>query len=149
LTCQRKVRQLLRRNYLLSERRERTPFPSLQLARRSGSATDYLGNPLPTKQGTRASGSAQVRPQASAPGRIRTRDPLLRSHFRAVAGRRLMSPYVPSSCMNRPAVSPYVARHLSLVAPRLAPRNLVNLANVRMLENSVEYELLVSPGPRA
>jgi hypothetical protein len=60
-----------------------------------------------------------------------------------------MSLYVPSSCMNRPAVSPYVARHLSPVAPRLAPRNLVDLANVRVLENGVEYELLLSSGPGA
>ena len=48
-----------------------------------------------------------------------------------------MSPHVPSSCMNRLAVSPGVARYLSPVAPRLAPRNLVNLANVRMVENNV------------
>ena len=33
----------------------------------------------------------------SAPDRIRTRDPLLRSHIRTVAGRRPASPYEPSS----------------------------------------------------
>jgi hypothetical protein len=58
-----------------------------------------------------------------------------------------MSPYVPLSCMNRLAVSPYVAQYLSPLAPRLAPRNLVNLANVRISENSVECELLLLLGP--
>jgi hypothetical protein len=91
-------------------------------------------------------GAMQV---VGAPGRIRTRDPLLRSHFRAVAGRRLVSPNVPSSCMNRLALSPYVARYFSPVAPRLAPRNLVNIANVRIHENSVEYDRLLSLGPGA
>ena len=43
-----------------------------------GSAAVYLGNRPSIKQPTRASGAVQVKPQFSAPGRIRTRDPLLR-----------------------------------------------------------------------
>jgi len=56
-----------------------------------------------------------------------------------------MSPHMPLSCINRLAVSPYVARCLFPLAPRLAPRNLVNIANVRIHENSVEHELLLPP----
>jgi hypothetical protein len=53
----------------------------------------------------------------SAPGRIRTRDPLLRRHIRTVAGRRLASPYEASSWTNHPGVSPCVAGRLPPVAP--------------------------------
>jgi hypothetical protein len=82
--------------------------------------------------------AAQVKPLVSAPGRIRTRDPLLRRHIRIVAERRLMSLYAPSSCVNGPGVSPYVGRRLPRMAPRLAPRNLVTFANVRMNESSID-----------
>ena len=41
-----------------------------------------------------------------------------------------------------PGVSPCVARRLALVAPRLAPLDLVTFANVRMSENSVDHVLL-------
>jgi hypothetical protein len=39
--------------------------------------------------------------------------------------------------MNRPSVSPCVAPHLPLMAPCLAPRNLVLIARVRMYEYEV------------
>jgi hypothetical protein len=67
---------------------------------------------------------------------------LLRRHFRSVARCRPVSPYRASSCTNRPGVSLCFARRLPPVAPRLAPRNLVIFANVRMSENSVDHALL-------
>ena len=72
-----------------------------------------------------------------APGRIRTRDPLLRRHIVTVAQCRLTSPYGAFSCSDGSLMSPYVAQSLSLLAPRLAPRDLVASANVRIGENSV------------
>ena len=77
---------------------------------------------------------------AGAPGRIRTRDPLLRRHIRTVAGHRLASPYETSSWTNHPGVSPCVARHLPPVAPLLAPRDLATLAHVRV-NSGAEYHL--------
>ena len=74
----------------------------------------------------------------SAPGRIRTRDPLLRRHISTVAGRRLMSPYEAFSCSDCSWKSPGVAQSLALLAPRLALRNLVAFANVRESENSID-----------
>ena len=73
---------------------------------------------------------------------IRTRDPLLRRHIRTVAGRRLASPYEPSSSSYCRWPSAGVARRLSALAPLLAPRNLVAFANVRMVENNVALLLL-------
>ena len=80
--------------------------------------------------------------QVSAPGRIRTRDPLLGRHLRMVAARRLTSLYEASNCTNHMGVSPCVARRLAPVAPRLAPQDLVIFANARMSENSVDHALL-------
>src|SRR6266568_2452698 len=56
-----------------------------------------------------------------APGRIRTCDPLLRRHLQGVAGRRLGPPDVPSSWIYGRWPRLGVARHLWLVAPRVAP----------------------------
>jgi hypothetical protein len=60
-----------------------------------------------------------------APGRIRTRDPLLRRYIRRVAGRRLLSPYELSSSGYYRWPSEGVVRSLPPLAPRLAPRNLL------------------------
>jgi hypothetical protein len=73
-----------------------------------------------------------------APGRIRTRDPLLRRHIRTVSQRRLTSPYGAFSCSGCSWKSLGVAESLSLVAPHLAPRDLVFFANVRASENSID-----------
>ena len=75
--------------------------------------------------------------QTGAPGRIRTRDPLLRRHIRAVAGRRLSSLYEPSNSSYCRWPSDGVARRRSPLAPQLAPSNLVAFANVRIVENNV------------
>ena len=74
----------------------------------------------------------------SAPGRIRTRDPLLRRHVRTVAGRRLASLYEPSSGYYCRWTSEDIARCLSPLAPLLAPQNILAFANVRIDENSVD-----------
>jgi hypothetical protein len=57
----------------------------------------------------------------SAPGRIRTRDPLLRRHLPGVAGGRLESLYVAISCIDRGWAWLEVALELSPLAPFLAP----------------------------
>ena len=70
-----------------------------------------------------------------APGRIRTRDPLLRRYRWSVAGRRLASLYEPVTSSYCRRLSEGVARRLSLLVHLLAPRNLVSFANVRIDEN--------------
>src|SRR5262244_2585402 len=67
------------------------------------------------------------RSMAGAPGRIRTRDPLLRRHTWTVARRRHMSPDVPFSCTDTGWTWPGVAQYLSPLAPRLAPREPASL----------------------
>ena len=64
-----------------------------------------------------------------APGRIRTRDPLLRRQRRSVAGCRLVSPCKPlsSTCCRWPSED--VAQRLPALAPPLAPRNLFALVD--------------------
>jgi hypothetical protein len=47
--------------------------------------------------GQRSNVGTDLRFWYGAPGRIRTRDPLLRRHIRTVAGRRPASPYEPSN----------------------------------------------------
>jgi hypothetical protein len=69
----------------------------------------------------------------SAPSRIRTCDLLLRRHFRHVAERCCVGPDIPSSCIDSGWEWPGVAQHLPLLAPQLAPHDLVSLAKVRML----------------
>ena len=56
-----------------------------------------------------------------APGRIRTRDPLLRRHLPGVAGGRLESFYMAISCIDRGWAWLEVALELSPLAPFLAP----------------------------
>jgi hypothetical protein len=73
-----------------------------------------------------------------APGRIRIRDPLLRRYVKSVAGRRLASPCKPSSSDYCRWPSEGVAQRLPALAPRLAPRNLLAFANVRMGECIVD-----------
>jgi hypothetical protein len=70
-----------------------------------------------------ASGTeAQVKyHEPGAPGRIRTRDPLLRRRLSGVAGRRLESFYVAISCIDRGWAWLDVALRLSQLAPFLAP----------------------------
>ena len=58
---------------------------------------------------------------AGAPGRIRTRDQLLRRHLPGVAGRRLASLYLVISCIDRGWAWLEVAGGLSPLAPFLAP----------------------------
>jgi hypothetical protein len=56
-----------------------------------------------------------------APGRIRTRDPLLRRHPGSVAVRRLASLYEASSWTNCLGVSPCVAQYLPPMALEWLP----------------------------
>ena len=49
-----------------------------------------------------------------------------------------MSPYGAFNCSDGSWTSPGVAQSLSLLAPRLAPRDLVVFANVRASENSID-----------
>ena len=62
-----------------------------------------------------------------APGRIRTRDPLLRRHIRAVARRRWVWPDRLFSCTDTGWTWPGVAQHMSPLAPQLAPRSPANV----------------------
>jgi len=62
-----------------------------------------------------------------APGRIRTRDPLLRRYIKSVARRRLASLCKSSSSDYCRWPSESVALRLPPLAPRLAPRNLFAL----------------------
>jgi hypothetical protein len=71
-----------------------------------------------------------------APSAIRTRDPLLRRHFRAVARRCRTWPDVVPSCTDSRWLWPGMASCLPVLAPRLAPPNLISDANVRILEHS-------------
>jgi len=64
-----------------------------------------------------------------APSAIRTRDLLLRRHSPDVDGCRLVWPDVAFSCTDSGWTWPGVAQYLSLLAPRLAPRDLVSFAN--------------------
>ena len=66
-----------------------------------------------------------------APGRIRTRDPLLRRHTWAVARRRWVWPDRLFSCTDTGWTWPGVAQHMSPLAPQLAPRNPANVHRVR------------------
>ena len=70
---------------------------------------------------------------ACAPTATRTRDLLLRRHFRSVPGRCCVWPDVPFGCSENGWKWPGVALCLWSLAPRPAPRNLVSNANVRML----------------
>src|SRR5215475_7944087 len=60
---------------------------------------------------------------------VRTSDPSLVRRHRTVAGRRPASPEVPASWTCRRQTSPYIAWRLPPLAPRLAPRNSVSVAN--------------------
>jgi hypothetical protein len=78
----------------------------------------------------------------SAPGRIRTRDPLLRRHLRWVSGGVLASLYMAFNCTDSGWGWPNVAWKLSAVAPRVAPLIQLAFYVVRMDENNINYELL-------
>jgi hypothetical protein len=69
----------------------------------------------------------------SAPGRIRTRDPLLRRHRSSVAMCRPVSPNELSSCTDSSPLWPGVAWRLRSLAPSLAPRacRLLSRSNAR------------------
>jgi hypothetical protein len=73
-----------------------------------------------------------------APGRIRTRDRLLKSYRRSVARHRLSSLYKPFASRYCRWLSEGVARGPRPLAPRLAPRNLLAPAKVRIGENNVD-----------
>jgi hypothetical protein len=66
-----------------------------------------------------------------APSRIRTCGLLLRRHSPDVARCGWVSPDVPSSCTDSGWTWLGVAQYLPLLAPRLAPQNLISFANVR------------------
>jgi hypothetical protein len=76
---------------------------------------------------------AGVRTLSCAPSRTRTYGLLLRRHFRSVAGRCQVWPDVPFGCSGYSWGWPGVALCLWSLAPRLAPRDLVSSANVRMI----------------
>ena len=63
----------------------------------------------------------ELRFRRGTPGRIRTRDPLLRRHLRRVAGGRPMSLITAFTCSDSSWTSPGVLWSLSLLAPCLAP----------------------------
>ena len=71
--------------------------------------------------------------QVCAPTATRTRDLLLRRHFRSVPGQCWVRPDVPFGCGENGWRWPGVALCLRSLAPRLAPRDPVSNANVRML----------------
>jgi hypothetical protein len=73
-----------------------------------------------------------------APGVILARERLLRRHSPGVAGHCRTWPDMLFSCTDSGWKWPGIARYLPLLAPRLAPRDSVTLANVRMIERSVE-----------
>jgi hypothetical protein len=73
-----------------------------------------------------------------APSAIRTRDLLLRRHSPGVARRCQAWPDVLFSCTDSGWKWPGVAQYLSLLAPHLAPRDLLSLSNVRTNEHSLE-----------
>jgi hypothetical protein len=79
---------------------------------------------------------------AGATGRIRPRDPLLRSHVKSVARRRLASLCRLSSSGYCRWPSEGVAQRLPALAPRLAPRNLLAFAKVRLDENNIDDTIL-------
>jgi len=62
-------------------------------------------------------------PFTCAPTATRTRDLLLRRHFRSMVRRCRVSPDVPFSCSRNGWKWPGVARYLSSLAPSLAPRS--------------------------
>ena len=70
-------------------------------------------------------------------------DPMIRRHFRWVAGGGLASPDVGSNCVDGGSQWLSVAWKLPPLAPHLAPLDLVIIANVRVDENSID-----DAGPR-
>jgi hypothetical protein len=80
----------------------------------------------------------ELRFWSSAPGRIRTRDPLLRRYRRSFAGRRLSSLCEPSSSIYCRWLSEGVAWRLPALALRLAPRNLLAFAKCLIDENNID-----------
>jgi hypothetical protein len=79
--------------------------------------------PLPETSPLRVQGVLDVlRHHTCAPGRIRTRDPLLRRHRLWVEGSRLLSLYAPFSCCDDRVGSLSVVQSLPLLAPCLAPQ---------------------------
>src|SRR5262249_52074023 len=84
---------------------------------------------------------ARTRPdlgfRVGAPSAIRTRDLLLRRHSPDVARRRRVWPDVAFSCTDSGWTWLGVAQYLPLLAPRLAPQNLISFANVRPRSNAV------------
>jgi hypothetical protein len=92
--------------------------------------------------GQRSNVGTDLRFWCGAPGRIRTRDPLLRRYRWSVAGRRLTLLYKPSSSGFCRCPSEGVARRLALLAHLLAHQNSVAFANVRTIENIVDYAMV-------
>ena len=73
-------------------------------------------------------------PLTCAPTATRTRDLLLRRHFRSVPRRCWMWPDVPFGCGENGWNWPGVALCLWRLAPRLAPRHLVSNANAQTID---------------
>src|SRR5262252_2623008 len=80
-----------------------------------------------------------------APSAIRTRDLLLRRHSPDVARRRRVWPDVAFSCTDSGWTWLGVAQYLPLLAPRLAPQNLISCANVRPIECSIDPRPISRP----
>ena len=73
-------------------------------------------------------------PLTCAPTATRTRDLLLRRHFRSVPRRCWMWPDVTFGCGDYGWTWPGAALCLRSLAPRLAPRNLVSNANAQTID---------------
>jgi hypothetical protein len=97
-----------------------------------------VGESVMNIAGQRSNVGTDLRFSCGAPGRIRTRDPLLRRYRWSVAGRRLTSLYKPSSSSYFRLLSEGVARRRSPSAHQLAHQNLLTFANVRIDENNVD-----------
>jgi hypothetical protein len=121
------------------------PRPSANPAPRPSHERAAASTDPPGARVSRGSGNAPDR-LISAPSAIRTRDLLLRRHFHGVARRRWKSPDVASSCTGSGCLWRGVALCLRLLAPHLAPRNLVSRANVRAIERRIELEPISRQG---
>jgi len=83
-----------------------------------------------------------------APTATRTRDLLLRRHFRSMPGRCWVWPDVPFDRSGNGWRWPGAALCLWSLAPRLAPRDLVSSANVRMPGSRFGHQILSGARPQ-
>lgn len=102
----------------------------IALSRPAQGCTSVVWLPAWLPNGRKGAG---IRTLSCAPSRTRTYGLLLRRHPRDRAWRGPVWPDVPFGCTDNGWMWPDVALCLRSLAPRLAPRNLVSVANVRML----------------